>query len=245
MKVLTRRLGALLLGFGLLTGFFSSKACAQTYQLRSFDGEATQVRVVTHLSPQGLVISCLQDTMLLNDCWAIDQVKVLNKQFLQLTYAIRAGSNEGLRNTLLLCVNQRKLQQALKVKSYANYDMRNLAHLPGNPDEYKLFQVQTQLLGTTSKTYRVKLTIHDESRSQTTPATSHLTTKQVLLSFDASRQLFYTNQEKVTPHIHVWDPKTNRVIALRDKDLVPVIALPTSAYYFIKGGWFAQVNNKE
>jgi hypothetical protein len=245
MKIFARSLGTLLLVLWLLSGFFSSKACAQTYQVQSFDGAPSQVRVVQRPSPHGLVISCLRDTLLLSDCWALHQVKVLNKQFLQLTYAIRAGSNEGLRNTLLLCVNQGKLCQALKMESYRNYDMRNLAHIPGNVDEYELFQLQTQLLSITSKTYKLKLIIHDESRSQTTSATNHLSTKQVVLRFDASRQLFYTRQEKVTPRIHVLDPKTDKVIALRGKDLVPIIALPTSTYYFVKGEWFKQFRSKE
>jgi hypothetical protein len=105
MKIFARSLGTLLLVLWLLSGFFSSKARAQTYQMQSFDGAPSQVRVVQRPSPQGLVISCLRDTLILSDCWALDQVKVLNKQFLQLTYAIRAGSNEGLRKTLLLCVN--------------------------------------------------------------------------------------------------------------------------------------------
>jgi hypothetical protein len=245
MKIFARSLGTLLLVLWLLSGLFFSKACAQTYQVQSFDGAPSHVRVVQRPSEQGLAISCLRDTLILADCWALDQVKVLNKQFLQITYAIRAGSNEGLGSTLLLCVNQGKLRQALKVESYRNYDMRNLAHIPGNVDEYELFQIQTQLLGTTSKTYKLKLIIHDESRSKTTPATNHLSTKQVVLSFDASRQLFYTRQEKVTSRIYVLDPKTDKVIALKEKDLVPVIALPTSTYYFVKGEWFAQFSSKE
>jgi hypothetical protein len=245
MKIFARSLGVLLLVLWLLIGFFSSKACAQTYQMQAFDGAPSHVRVVQRPSSQGLAISCLRDTLILSDCWALDQVKVLNKQFLQITYAIRAGSNQGLGKTLLLSVNQGKLHQALKVESYRNYDRRNLAHIPGNTDEYELFQVKTQLLGTTPKTYKLKLTIHDESRSQTTRAANHLSRKQLVLRFDASHQFFYTRQEKVTPRIHVLDPKTDRVIALREKDLVPVIALPTSAYYFIKGEWFEQVSSKE
>jgi len=245
MKIFARSLGPLLLVLWLLSGLFFSKACAQTFQLQSFDGALSQVRVVQRPSEQGLAISCLRDTLVLADCWALDHVKVLNKQFLQITYAIRAGSNEGVGNTLLLCVNQGKLRQALKVESYRNYDMRNVYHVPGNVDDYELFQLQTQLLGTTSKTYKLKLLIHDESRSKTTPATNHLSTKQVVLRFDASCQLFYTRQEKVTPRIHVLDPKTDKVLALRGKDLVPVIALPTSTYYFVKGEWFEQLSSKE
>jgi hypothetical protein len=213
--------------------------------LQSFDGVPSQVRVIQQPSPQGLAISCLRDTLLLNECWALGQVKVLNRQFLQITYALRAGSNEGLGITLVLCVNQGKLRQALKIESYRNYDLRNLTHIAGNPDEYELYQVQTQLLGTTSKTYKINLTIHDESRSQITPATNHLSTKQVVVRFDASRQLFYTKQEKVTPRLHVWDPKKERVMALRSKELVPVVTLPTSTYYFIKGKWFEQVDNQK
>ncbi|MCC2548201.1 hypothetical protein LJY25_17255 [Hymenobacter sp. BT175] len=104
----------------------------------------------------------------MSESWALDTVRVWNQQFLQLTYAVRGGSNLGIRNTLVVCAAQGKLCQALQAETFREYDLRNLHG--GDPGEYELYRVQMRLLGSTPATYRLQLTVHDESRSGRTPA---------------------------------------------------------------------------
>lgn len=193
-------------------------------------------------SVNALAIICSLDTVFLYDCWALDQVKAVGQRFLQVAYAVRAGSNEGLGNTVLFCVDKGKLQQALKARTFRSYDVRNLTHVLGNPDEYELFEARLFLLGTNANNYQVKFIIHDESRSQSAPATNHTTAKQLITGFDPARQIFSSAQKKIAGPFYVTDPKTKQIIKLSTKEKVPFIALDNTPYCFIKGKWYEEAS---
>lgn len=228
--------------------FFFAGATAQTYRLQSLDGVPVQVQVreLRYHSPRALALMCGKDTVFAYDYWAPGQIKVLNQHFLQVTYAVRGGTNIGLGNTLVLCVANGRLCQAMKARTFSEYDIRNLAHIPGNPDEYELYRVRTQLVGTTSKTYQLHLTIHDEAHSKQDPATNHNNTKHVWLRFDSTHGVFYSTTKKLPSLYSAYDPKKDRVIRLTANEPVPVIALPgrtsyhNSTYYFINGEWYEE-----
>jgi hypothetical protein len=161
MKSFTLK-GAVLL---LLAGSLCGRASAQTYRLRSLEGVPVAVRVyrepIQFNGPQhrrDLSIVCGKDTVFVYDAWDNGTVKVLNQQFLQLTYAVRGGTNQGLGSTLVVCVAHGKLYQALKVPSYSQADLYG-------PDYYhELYRVRLRLLGTTPRKYRLQLTVRDEQR---------------------------------------------------------------------------------
>lgn len=125
------------------------------------------------------------------DYWAQDTAAVWNRQFLQLTYAFRAGSNLGVGNTLVFCVVQGRLCQVWKAETFREYDLRNIARIPDNPDEYQLHRVRLRILGTTPSTYRLQLTAYDERWSARAPSKNHRSTTQAFLKFDTDRHLFY------------------------------------------------------
>ena len=227
----------------LLAGSFSLHA--QTYRLRSFDGGTVPVRVYEQITPRALVVACATDTVRLYDYWTQDGATVWNQQFLQLAYAVRAGSNLGVRNTLVLCVAQGRLRQALKAETFREYDMRNLDHIAGNPDEYELYQVQLRLLGSTPLTYRLQLTAYDESRAARAPAGNRHSTTQAELKFDTGRYLFYTGHQRVPARFAVVDLKAKRVVTRHVTAPLPVIALGDRIQYFIQGEWYKAARTRE
>lgn len=193
MKSCPVRRSALLLLL-LLAGSFSHPVRAQTYRLWAFGGGTMPVRVYEQVTPRALVVACATDTIKVYDYWALDTAAVWNRQFLQLAYAVRVGANLGASNTLVLCVAQGRLCQAWKAETFREYDLRNLAHIPGNPNEYQLHRARLRLRGTTPSTYRLQLTAYDERRSARAPAKNHRSTTQAVLKFDAGRYLFYTGR---------------------------------------------------
>jgi hypothetical protein len=176
----------------LLAGSFFYPVHAQTYRLRAFGGGTVPVRVYEQATPRALVVACATDMIKVSDYWALDTAAVWNRQFLQLDYAVRAGANLGAGNTLVLCVARGKLCQAWKAATFREYDLRNVAYIPGNPDEYQVHRAQLRLSGTTPSTYRLRLTTYDERRSARAPTNNHRSTTQAVLKFDAGRHLFYT-----------------------------------------------------
>ncbi|TDX00994.1 hypothetical protein [Dinghuibacter silviterrae] len=166
--------------FLLSIGFcLQGLANAQTYSLQSLDGAKVQIELTYKRS---LRISCAGNTIHVADFWALDTVEILNNRFLQISYAKRAGSNEGLRYLLLLCVHHNKLIQAMHIRSFSEYDLR--------PHTYQLFQVKTHLSGSGG----LRLDIHNENRSPGKPSTHD--NRQLTLRFDPGLDVFYSGHEK-------------------------------------------------
>ena len=237
MNLSTVRQGILLLLL-FLFGSFLGPASAQTYRMRSFEGTAVSVRVYEQRSPRALVVACATDRVTLYDYWAPDEARVWNQQFLQLTYAVRGGSNVGVANTLVLGVSHGKLCQALKAETFREYDLRNLARIPGNPDDYALYRVRMSLLGTTPLTYQLQLAIHDEHQSGQAPAGNRSSSRQAVLRFDPTHHLFYTGHQLVPSVFPVVDLKAGRVVTRKVTEPLPVIALNRRTLYFIQGEWY-------
>ncbi|WEK19294.1 MAG: hypothetical protein P0Y49_21190 [Candidatus Pedobacter colombiensis] len=213
---------------------------AQTYSLQSLEGAKVRVNLLYKPSLGTLAISYLKDTLLLVDYMDINNVKVLNNRFLQITYAKRAGSNEDLENMLLLCVDNKKLCQAMHIRSGSTYDMRNIQHIKGNLSEYQLFKVKVRLFGNGKNNYKLNLSIHDESTSERTPKTNHNYNKQVILSFDPNQDIFYSTRQSISKTFTVYDPKIQQTIKQDVNGVVPVITLDKSNYYYVKGEWYEQ-----
>lgn len=216
---------------------------AQTYSLQSFEGAKVQINLTYKPSHGTLAIGCLKDTLFLVDYMDIDNVKVLNSRFLQITYTKRAGSNEDLANMLLLCVDNNKLCQAMHIRSSSTYDMRNIYHIKGNLSEYQLFKVKAKLLGNSKNTYKLNLNIHDESSSERNPKTNHNYNKQIMLSFDPGQNIFYSARQAISKSFTVYDPKTQQTIKRDVNGTVPVITLGKSNYYYVKDEWYEKGSN--
>lgn len=223
----------------LLVSFFSRRASAQTYRLRSLEGDTVSVRVfresILSDGPQhrrDLSIVCGTDTVFVYDAWDNGTAKVLNQQFLQLTYAVRGGTNQGLGSTLVLCVAHGKLCQALKVPSYSQGD------LYGADYYHERYRVRLNLRGTTPPTYRFRLTAHDEQHSSFDRANDHRFTTQTVAAFDPDRHLFYTGFRQLPARFAVVDDKTGQVVTLNVPKPVPVLELKDRVQYFIQGEWY-------
>jgi len=184
---------------------------AQTYTIRSFEGIQVDVNFYYRPGSEKLVISCLQDTLVLDDYWAMDTVKILDRVFLQLNYSRRGGSNEGFGSLILLYFSNGRLGEALNIESYSNWDMR--------PANYLLFTVDAQLTGHDVDSYQLKLTIHDERRSKLQPRLDNRLDKVENLSFDKRSRCFYSH----------LDP-------LRGVT-VPVVTILKNTYSYVNGHW--------
>jgi hypothetical protein len=229
----------------LLAGSFSRCASAQVYRLRSLEGVTVSVRVykepISLDKPQGrreVSLVCGADTVVIYECWAVEHIQVLKQQFLQLTYAVRGGTDQGLGRTLVVGVSHGKLCQALKVQRYSQSD------LYGPHYHHELYRVRLSLLGSTPRTYRFRLNVHDERRSSLDPQHDHYSTTQAVLTFDPSAHLFHTGFQRVPARFPVVDDKTEQVVTLNVATPVPVIKLRNQVRYFIQGEWYGAARPK-
>lgn len=215
-------------------------AQAQTYRLRSLEGTVVSVRVNATLvnykqnKCQGrcyLSVVYGTDTVFVHDAWASGTAKVLNQQFLQFDYPVRGGTNVGLASTLVVCVANGQLRQALKLPTYIQTDLYS-------PDYHELYKVRLRLSGTTSQTYQFYLTTHNEIRSERDPTDNHNFTTQAVLKFDAGRGIFYSGFKRVPALFSVMDDKIEQMVTLKILDPLPVIEWNNYVQYFIKNEWY-------
>ena len=229
----------------LLMGLYLHiNAKAQVYNFQSIDGAKIQANLDYKPSSGTLSIACSNDTIYLVDYIDLDKVKVLDDKFLQVSYFKRAGSNEGLVNTLLLCVYHKKLVQSLHIVSFSEYDMRDIYHTNYGFGEYKLFRIKTQLLGTNKDNYKLRLGIHDESKSERNPKTNHNFNKQITLAFDSEQNVFYEKYLNLSGSFSIYNPKYQVEIKESVNSPVLSINIVDKLYYYIKNEWYEKSNNK-
>lgn len=223
--------------FSLMVNFLSNNiAKAQAYQLQSLDGRTVEVKLTDRLGT--LAIACDRDTIFLADYWALDTAVVLNGKFLQVSYARRAGSNEGLDYMVLLCVEQNKLVQAMHIKSSSEYDMRNIEHIKGNMNEYQLFRLTAQLLGSDKSSFKLNLFVHDENSSERSPKANYNYDEEITLNFDPRQNIFYSTHVYISKYYDVYNPKTQKEIKKSVNCIVPIVTIGKATYCYIEDQWY-------
>jgi hypothetical protein len=225
-----------LLGLCCLTTF----ANAQSYNIESFDEKKESIKLYYKPASGTLTINCLGDTLIIDNYLAVDSVKVLNKVFLQINYAKRGGSNEGFGNQLLLHIAKGKLCQTLHVNAYTNYDLRNTGHIKGSPNEYYLFKLKAKLTGLNIDTYKLRLNIHNEQKSDTNRKLNHNYNRIELLSFDRKREVFFSTYEHLMGNYLFHQSKDNAGKKKYKEMDVPVVNIEKDHYYFIDGEWYTK-----
>jgi hypothetical protein len=135
-----------------------SKKDTKTYIIKSLDGKTQKVNIMPDYTNHVLKISCLKDTISINDYWGVPaDLHILNKNFLSIKYEVRGGSGLGLGNLLVLCIKNKTLYEAIHVLRYS--------HSEGD-GEIKDYRIKPVLIGNTVKTYKLNVRVHNRSYSK-------------------------------------------------------------------------------
>ncbi|MFI5140126.1 MAG: hypothetical protein ACHQIM_20060 [Sphingobacteriales bacterium] len=211
------------------------KRDTKTFNVVSLDGKIEKVKIIPDYVNRVLRMTCLQDTIAISDFWGVPpEIHILNRSFIEIRYEVRGGSNLGLGNTLILCVNDGKLYEAMHVLRYMNWDS-------GNQKEN--YHITLILNGEDRLNYRLIVHIHDNVYSKLEPETNYNYNNQTVLSFDTRRNVFYSIKETVS--CHVATTKTGKTVKQKIVGDFPVIILGKQTYYFIKGRWYQSRSTNE
>jgi len=208
---------------------------AQSYSIESFEGNKVKINLYYKPASGMLTISYSKDTLLVNNYMSVDEVKVLDKVFLQINYVKRAGSNQDFMKQLLLYVHNGKLYQALHANTLRTYDIR--------PSEYSLFKLKVLLTGHDADTYKLTLHVHNEHSISSNPKSNYNYNKVVFLTFDKKSKIFYNAYEHIigdyTFHNLINDGGVSSVKGNLKND-VPVVKIEKDKYYYINGDWYTK-----
>lgn len=213
-----------------------SKKDTKILNIQSIDGKNQKVRIVPYYVNHVLRMSCSNDTININDYWDVPpEIRVLNKNFIEIRYEVRGGSNLALGNMLVLCVNNNKLYEAMHVLRYISSETGN---------EHENYNIKAALNGANKGNYRLIVNIHDEVHSKSDPQTNYNYNNQTVLNFDASRNVFYSVKESIYHSFTSYYLKGKKY-KQRIGGNFPVIILGTETYYSIKDKWYVSKRNNE
>jgi hypothetical protein len=207
-----------------------TKKDTRTIDIQSLEGRTVRVKVLPDYVHNILCVIYLKDTVKIFDYWDVfPETSYLSKQFLKINYDVRGGSNFGLGNSLIICVSNNKLYEALHVLRYTDWESELV----------KTYNVKFALVPN-KKDYVLTASIRDKSLSSINPETNYDYTNSSKLHFDKKLKIFYSIKHDLydTLKVSYHDTTYKREI----QGNFPEVILEDNKYVFIGGQWF-ELNN--
>ncbi|MEO3407112.1 hypothetical protein AAFN85_24560 [Mucilaginibacter sp. CAU 1740] len=209
-----------------------SKKDTKTYNIISIDGKNQKVTIIPDYGNHVLKITSLKETISISDYWGVPpETRLLNKNFIEIKYAVRGGSDLGLGNILIICVNNTHLYEAMHVLGYVNSETM------GENAHYKV----TLTSNAKNTSNKVNAHIHDDINSKRYPETNYVYDNNTVLAFDTAQNVFYSVKENLYDHFIKVKNKAKQKVA----GMFPMLLLGKETYYFINDKWYTGDLDKE
>jgi len=211
----------------------ATKRDTKNYNLVSIDGKHQKVTIIPGYKKHELKVTCLKDNITIPDFWGVPpETRLLNKSFIEIKYAVRGGSNVGLCNTLIVCVNDNNLCPAMYALRYANGE---------TGDQKEEYRIKLNISGNNANNYKLNVHIHDYVNSKRDPETNYVYDNNTVLAFDKKLNVFYSVKDGLYDHFITTKSKTKQKVT----GIFPMIILGKETYYFINGRWYTGDLDKE
>jgi hypothetical protein len=207
-----------------------TKKDTKTFNIQSLEGKILKVKVLPDYVHNILYVLYLTDTIRIFDYWDVPpQTSYLSKQFFKINYEVRGGSNLGLGNSLVICVSNDKLYEALHVLRYSDWES----------DLVKTYNTKFALVSHKQE-YVLTANIRDKSASTSNPETDYDYSNISKLHFDKKLKVFYSIKKNFYDTLQVVYPQTSYRRAIEGN--FPEVILGDSKYLFIGSQWFELAN---
>ena len=198
----------------------------KTYHIISIDGKNQTVKIVPDYANHVLKMICLKDIITIDDFWGEPpDIRLLNKNFIAINYAVRGGSGVGLGNTLIICVDGQHLYKAMHVLRYLTGE---------SGEQQEEYRIKLRLVGNSVNNCKLKVSVHDFVDSKPRPKENYAYDNNTVLAFDTQQNVFYSVKQDIYDHFITAKNKTKQKIAGN----FPMIILGKETYYFINGRWY-------
>jgi hypothetical protein len=206
----------------------ATKTGTKTFNIVSLDGKNRMIKIIPDYANHVLKISCLNNTISISDYWGVPpEIHLLNSSFIEINYAVRAGSNVGLGNTLIVCVNDNKLYEAMHTLRLSNSD---------HDDLKTNYIIKLALNGDSKNNYKLHVQVHDYVYSKQNPQENYNYSNQTFLSFDTKHNVFYNIKEDIYDSFVMTS--TGKKVKQKIEGNFPVIMLGKETYYYINDRWY-------
>jgi hypothetical protein len=211
----------------------ATKRDTKTYNIISIDGKDHKVTIIPDYENHVLKITYLKETISVQDFWGNPpEIRLLNKNFIRINYAVRGGSGVGLGNTMIICINGSHLYQAMHVLRYLTGESA------GIQEEY---HIKMHLIGNHINNYKLKVNVHDFVDSKPLPKENYVYDNNTILAFDVQQNVFYSVKQGLYDQFITTRNKAKQKV----KGSFPMLILGKETYYFINGRWYTGDLDKE
>ena len=213
-----------------------SKKDTKAYVITSLDGKRQKVIVMPDYVNRVLKIICLNDTVRIGHYWDVPpEAHMLGNNFIKVDYEVRGGSNLGLGNTMILCVNHNKLYITMHSLRYSKWE---------DGRAYMYYNVKLGLVGNSKNGYKLKAAIKDTVFSKETPSDNYGYNNISILHFDSDQKVFYSIKQSISGFI-LHDERNKPTHKEIVRGNFPIILLGPEKYYFVNGKWYQVKDNFE
>ncbi len=212
-----------------------TKRDTKEFNLLSLDNRNEKVKIIPEYVNHVLSIKSSKDGISITGFWDVTpEASLLNKNFIEIKYEVRGGSNLGLGNTLIICVSNGKLFEAMHALRYTRWES----------GDYKTdYHIKTLLNGNNKNDYKLIVNVHDDVYSKNNPEQNYTHDDRTQLSFDAQRNVFYSVKKDVENQ--VIKPNRDEPVKQKARGNFPVLILGKESYYFINNRWYQQKYSNE
>ncbi len=223
-----------ILCFLLLLSFISK---GRTYSVVSLEGSKATINVDFLPVDNTVKIYNKQNGMLLQDVIDLTDVKVLNKNFLYITYKARVGSNIKKEMGLLLSVSNGKLFESLHIMTRYKVEFKRTYDKPTDllQTYNELEEFSAAVIKCNTDSLCLKCSYVNKSKQQNRAT---ILNDNFCLKFDTKQKIFANSHKKLIGHYTCYNPEMNTTTQREYNEIFPTVALMDYEYYFINGFWY-------
>jgi hypothetical protein len=212
-----------------------TKRDTKTFKIVSVDGKNRKVTIIPDYLHHVLKIGCLTDTINIDNFWGVPpEVHLLNKSFIEIKYEVRGGSNLGLGNTLILCVNDNVLIETMHILRYTSW---------GSGDLKTDYHIKLTLNENGKNDYMLNADIYDKVYSKNNSEENYVYNNRSVLNFDKKQHVFYSIKKNI--YNNAITTAAGKKKKQKYRGNFPVIILGKESYYFISGRWYQTEDSNE
>lgn len=173
----------------------------------------------------------------------VEDIKILDRTFIELQYKIRAGSGVKSQRTILFCVSKGHLCKTIDITSMNSYEFKDTYDketdslgLYYESGVYKITIIKLQ--NTEKNSYQLIATEYENIKSKQDASKNHQTLDTLKLNFDEKNRVFYTQCKPLNENYVFEESGKNKVFK---GDKYPLIKLKNEEYIFIEKIWYNKV----
>lgn len=224
------------------TNAFSQKIEKQVIWVFSMEGKDEKIQIQTdEVHDKIILISPISDTLCINGYRGFETIRNFEGNFILLYFGIRGGSNEEDARTVLVCISNGYLHEALDIYSFENYlydrtwsnkriDSLGLFYESGT---YKVDFVN--LKENTIDGGILTATEYERVESKSQPENNHETFDILHFKFNKKYRIFYNLQDTLDGNYMVGVSSKLRIFK---GESYPAIKLKNGEYFFVDGIWY-------